>query len=342
MAQTDPPANQVPPGRAALRRNAAWLLLALAAGAVPSALIQRLIGGPSLHYILVASGMGAIFSAVIWGGHRLTIDWLETHPASFSPVQAALWTSFKWALVYIPLFFLGALLIRLILGINCLQYPLSAFFAFFIGLIISTQITNILLNSKMIATVRSLERTRAQASFLALKAQLSPHTLFNALNMIASLIPEDPRAAERAVLNLSGLLRRILGGLERESWTLAEEFQVLRDLLELQQARFGPRLSYELVLPGPEEALRIPPLLLLPLVENSFKHGFRSKVGPCRLSVQAEGGTIRVQDDGAGLKAPRTEGLGTRMVRQRVEAVGGSLAWPQVDEGCIAEVRLCP
>jgi two-component system LytT family sensor kinase len=245
-------------------------------------------------------------------------------------------------LVYLALVAVSILVVRVLFGINSIENRENAFFTVFIGLVISGPIVNLRAISRMVAAARELEQARAQASFLVLKAQLSPHTLFNALNTIAALIPENPRAAEQAVERLAALLRRILAALERERWSLEEEFQLLRDLLEIQYARFGERLTFALELPASEEEWTLPPLLLLPLVENSLKHGFGAKVGACHLTVRVKDGVIQIQDDGLGRDDRAPEGVGVRTVRQRVEALGGRLTWPPVPTGCLVEVHLCP
>lgn len=319
-----------------------WLLRAASAGFFPSVLIALYFGALA-PFVLVRSGLiGALFAVVIWGGFECTGGWLAKHPATFSPMQAALFFLGKWMVLYLILTGAAIFLVWVLFGVNCVEDRLSAFFTLFIGLVISSLIVSARAIAQLIATARALEQARAQAGFLALKAQLSPHTLFNALNTIAALIPEDPKAAEEAVMRLSALLRRILTALDQERWSLAEEFQLIRDLLRIQHARFGPRLSFKLELPADEAERQIPPLLLLPLVENSLKHGFASKVGPCHLVITAGEGRVRIQDDGVGRDPQAPEGVGTGTVRQRVEAMGGWLAWPRCDQGCVAEVHLCP
>ncbi len=318
------------------------MLQAILAGAVPSSLVALYFGSQDAKVLLLSGLIGAVFAVIIWGGYECTSEWLEAHSSTLSPYQAALHIFGKWVFVYVGLVTVSIVLVRVVLGVNCVENRLNAFVTVFIGLIISSPIVSLRSISRMIAASRALEQAKAQASFLALKAQLSPHTLFNALNTIAALIPENPRAAEQAVERLSALLRRILAALEHERWSLGEEFQLLRDLLEIQHARFGERLSFELELPEAEEERPIPPLLLLPLVENSLKHGFGSKVGLCHLSVRAEEGVIAIQDDGLGRDEGVPEGIGIRTVRHRVEALGGRMVWPQVRSGCLVEVHLCP
>lgn len=333
---------RIPPDSVLRTQPWTWLLKAVAAGGIPTGLLTLYFGGRDPKLLLISTLIGATFSVLIWGGYECASGWLEEHPAFFSPYQAALLILGKWALLYLVLVGAGALLVRILFGINCLQDRQSAFYTVFLGLVISGPIVNLRAVSRMVASTRALEQARAQASFLALRAQLSPHTLFNALNTIAALIPEDPHAAEATVERLSALLRRILTALERERWSLAEEFALLQDLLEIQQARYGERLHYELRLPEAEEELQVPPLLLLPLVENSLKHGFGAKVGACHLSVHATEGLVRVLDDGVGRAGHAAEGIGIRTVRQRLEAMGGRLDWPVTPAGCLVEVHLCP
>lgn len=333
---------RLPPESPLRTRPWNWLGKAVLVGSVPSVLVTLYFGGQAGKVLLLAAVIGAIFSVVIWGGYKCCSAWLERHSAAHSPRQAALLILAKWLLLYVVLVSVAMALVRLLTGVNSLQDRQSAFFTFFIGLVISGQIVSLRANARMVAAARALEQAKAQAGFLALKAQLSPHTLFNALNTIAALIPENPGAAEEAVVRLSALLRRILTALEKERWNLAEEFLLLGDFLEIQYARFGERLTFELVLPEAEAAREIPPLLLLPLVENSLKHGFRAKVGACHLSVRVQKGVVRIQDDGVGRDPTASEGVGIRTVRLRAAVLGGKLDWPETRTGCIAELRLCP
>jgi len=292
---------------------------------------------------LVMSGLvGSLFSTVMWGGGAILGPWMFQGRPGLSPTRYALLSQAKWLALYTGLLALAMGLVRLLLGLDMAANVATLLSNALVGYLISSVILGIILTAKMAEKAQELERVRAQAAFLALKAQLSPHTLFNGLNTVAALIPEDPRTAEAVVEGLSRLLRRILEALERETWTAAEEFDLLQALLDLEQARFGDRLQATLDLPAALADRPLPPLLLLPLVENSLKHGFRTKVGPCRITVRATPGAIRIEDDGVGRDPEAPEGVGLRTVRQRVEALGGSLAWPQVAHGCAVEVSPWP
>jgi len=201
-------------------------------------------------------------------------------------------------------------------------------------LVLGVQAATYILEAK-----QALARAEARAAALALQAQLQPHTIFNALNGIIALIGTDPRAAEAATYRLADLLRRILSAVDRESWPLSEELAVVEDLLSIQRMRFGDRFHYQLVCADGEAAMPIPPLLLIPLVENSLKHGFQRKLGDCHLRVEVQGRRIRIEDDGVGRNPAALEGLGLRTVRMRLAAEGGSLEWLS-GPGCRVELSL--
>jgi sensor histidine kinase YesM len=316
-----------------------WLLKAVAVGALPTALIVWAVWPGGLLPVVINALIGAFCAVIIWGGYELASPWLMDHPRRLNPNQAALLSLAKWIVLYVALVALCLGLGNLVFRVNLLN-PFTILFTGLVGLLLSSLIVSLRATSSLVATARDLEQARGHATLLALKAQLSPHTLFNALNTIAALIPENPTGAERAVEHLSSLLRRILQALELERWTLQEEFSLIRDLLELEQIRFGGRLTVDLDLAPGLAACPIPPLLLLPLAENALKHGFRPKVGACHLSLRASNGCVRIEDDGVGRDRNAPEGVGLRTVRERLEAMGGSLRWPGTPRGCLVEVRL--
>ena len=277
-----------------------------------------------------------IFATVMWGGFELLHPLYE--PRKGRPAQReALRSMALISGLYLALLALCVALVRWTTGVNLVAHPVVATVTFCVGY----AVTNFMMAKHALVDLLEMERAKAQAEaragLLALQSQLQPHTLFNALNAIAALIPEDPTRAEAATEALSRLLRRLMTAFERERWTLAEEFSVLEDLLTLERHRFGERLRVTLDLDPTEAAREVPPLLLLPLVENALKHGFRPKVGVCTLRVGARGGRVRVEDDGVGRDPGAAEGLGLRTVRERLE--GARLHWPAVASGCVAELE---
>ncbi|MEI6472850.1 MAG: histidine kinase [Holophagaceae bacterium] len=322
-----------------LKSPLAWLVKASLLGTAIGLGVHAALGGP-LWNPLQSVLIGVIFSLVMWGGFDLLHTPMERLPRHWSAAHIGLFSVAWLLLLYVVLLALSIGLVRLATGINFLHLRAVLIYSGLAGLAASGIIGLKETVEHHVQAERSLAQAEARASFLGLQAQLQPHTLFNALNTIAALIPQDPRLAEEATERLSALLRQILGALEQPEWPLQGEFDLLLHLLRLEELRFGDRLTFELHLDPAMAELPIQPLLLLPLVENALKHGFRSKVGPCHLRIQAQDGRIRIEDDGVGRRADAPEGVGLRTVRERLLATGGSLVWPAVEQGCAVEVRL--
>jgi two-component system LytT family sensor kinase len=140
------------------------------------------------------------------------------------------------------------------------------------------------------------------ATTTALQAQMEPHFVFNALNTIASFIRTDPERARSLVLAFADHLRSRFAR-PGEFVTLEEELRHVRSYLELEQARFGSQLRVTIDVPKDALAVRLPPLVVQPLVENAIKHGKTDR--PLNLIVRARArrGRLRitVRDDGRGI-----------------------------------------
>jgi two-component system, LytTR family, sensor kinase len=143
-----------------------------------------------------------------------------------------------------------------------------------------------------------------QAELRALRSQINPHFLFNALNTIADLIVKDSACAEEMTLRLSEVFRYVLAHSNRTLTSVQDELEFLRTYLSIEEVRFRDRLQVEIEA-APETAReRIPSLILQPLVENALKHGLAPKPGPAHLRISAgfEGDRLRlrIEDDGVG------------------------------------------
>jgi LytS/YehU family sensor histidine kinase len=140
------------------------------------------------------------------------------------------------------------------------------------------------------------------ATTTALQAQMEPHFVFNALNTIASFIRTDPEHARRLVVAFAEHLRRRIAR-PGEFVTLEDELHHVRSYLQLEQARFGSQLEVTVDADPEALAVRLPPLLVQPLVENAIKHGKTDR--PLHLLVRARvrRGRLRitVRDDGRGI-----------------------------------------
>ena len=190
--------------------------------------------------------------------------------------------------------------------------------------------------------VRHLEASQLQTELVrsqlqALKNQVHPHFLFNALNAISTLIATDPPLARRVVLLLAGLLRRALSEAETQQVPLVQEIEFARSYLEIEQVRFSNRLTVSTSIePGVGGAL-VPHLILQPLVENAVRHGIAPKAEPgtIRLEATSVGHMLRLSviDDGVGTgpgRAPRGNGdgvgVGLANVKARLALLYGAAA----------------
>lgn len=129
----------------------------------------------------------------------------------------------------------------------------------------------------------------AEAELTALRAQLNPHFLFNALNTVGHLIQTAPDRALDTLLDLTDLLRRVLKS-EGRYTTLGREMEVIEAYLQIERARFEERLGVDLDVDARLHSVEIPPLAILPLVENAIKHGIARSLRPGRVGVSARVG----------------------------------------------------
>ncbi len=181
-------------------------------------------------------------------------------------------------------------------------------------------------------------RTRTvQAQLNFLRAQISPHFVYNALTAIESFVRSDPDRARDLLLGFAEFTRSTFR--EHSQYvTLAEELHLVESYLELERARFGDRLAVILRVAPETLGVKVPSLVLQPLVENAIRHGLERRSGSSLLKiVAADGGheaIVTVEDDGAGADPQRlheimsghrvSDSVGLRNVDERLRATFGS------------------
>ena len=174
--------------------------------------------------------------------------------------------------------------------------------------------------------VARLERQFTEARLNALRMQLDPHFLFNALNTISSQVERDPRLARSMIEHLGDLLRLSLDSRDREEIPLAEELAFLDHYLAIQRIRFGDTLKIDVRIDPDVMYAPVPCLFIQPLVENAIRHGIsrRASGGSIVVSAQPLGDQLRIRviDDGVGLPDGWTletsTGLGLSLTRDRI------------------------
>ncbi|WP_066944590.1 histidine kinase [Microtetraspora fusca] len=177
-----------------------------------------------------------------------------------------------------------------------------------------------------------LDRSRTmlmEAEVRALRAQISPHFIYNSLTTIASFVRTDPERARELLLEFADFTRYSFRR-HGDFTTLAEELHSIERYLTLERARFGDQLQVTLRIAPEVLAVAVPFLCLQPLVENAVRHGLESKPGVGRISIVAEDAGaecgISVEDDGTGMDPERLR----RILSGEDRATGVGLA--NVDE----------
>ncbi|MEO7456190.1 MAG: histidine kinase [Gemmatimonadaceae bacterium] len=169
----------------------------------------------------------------------------------------------------------------------------------------------------------------AEARLHVLSSQLQPHFLFNTLNAISALVREEPQQAERLLAKLSDLLRHVLQDSSHVETSLAKELTFLEKYVELQEVRYGSRLSVQFEVDPNVVQTRVPHLLLQPLVENAIRHGTsrRPGQGVIEISARSDGAKLQliVRDNGAGIPEDGIvlDGIGLSSTKARLRQLYG-------------------
>jgi two-component system LytT family sensor kinase len=189
-------------------------------------------------------------------------------------------------------------------------------------------------------TAASLRAQLAESQLAALRSQMDPHFLFNALNGVAVLARRGQTAPiERMVTGLSALLRHSLDSAGTQLVPLRVDFDVLRHYLDIERERFGARLNVTWSVPDTLLERLVPSFLLQPVVENAIRHGFEDATRPLTIAIVGHevGGalTLVVTDDGAGLddRGTPADGIGLGNTKARLAGLFGNSASLTMEPG---------
>lgn len=184
-----------------------------------------------------------------------------------------------------------------------------------------------------------LELLAREAELAAIRAQLHPHFLFNALNSVLALIEEDPAEAREMLTRLSSLLHAVFSRVDVPLVPLDRELDIVRDYLEIEKIRFGDRLTFAIDNGDGCGRAPVPPLLLQPIVENAVKHGIEPHDGPGSIRIASElvGARLRLVVTNSGQRIARrpqwSDGVGLSLTRRRLDATYGGGAATLSAEG---------
>lgn len=336
---SSPPARYPYVARMALVNVCAALAVLVAFG--------RADGDVTLRGLLVAFGVAFTYANCIGTPMALVM------PTFGHWVFATLRAPLNWAVMLLTMAamaLLGSVLsILLLTAVGYL--PPDAFLSWFLGSVRTSLIITLTfgvgvtiyetMRARLERTTLALatkERDEAEARRIAAVAQLAslesrvqPHFLFNTLNSIAALIPQDPAGAERMTGQLASLLRSSLDGASAPLVPLHQELRSVRDYLEIERVRFGERLRFQITMPDGLDRVTVPRFSLQTLVENSVKFAVspRREGGLVDVAAADTGTAVRlsVTDDGPGFDpaaAPAHHGLA--LLRERLALSFGDRA----------------
>ena len=323
-------AAEIEPGQSRWRLVTALLVIGwwLAFGIASAIQYRQMVvaQGQPVSWSIVVAPMA---SALLW----IPPTWLALAATGLAPVGSARWQ--RWLLVHLAA--TAAVIVFRAVAVVTLNGVVGWYLVLpsFASVLVTSVQNNLFMYLLVTAAAHALfyarnsrirERQLAEARLHALGSQLQPHFLFNALNTVASLVRDNPAAAEKVIVQLGALLRESVGVSGHELVPLHEELTLLEGYLEIERARFEERLVVEWDISVEASDALVPRFLLQPIVENSIVHGLRPVPRSVTITTSArrEGNRliVTVRDTGAGFDAAKAvEGFGLRSTRERCEAV---------------------
>ncbi len=272
----------------------------------------------AMHCLKGGFFVGIVFTAFFWLGDRTIIIGLRKRFPDLSQNKKRLLISFLLLSAYTMI---GTLLMgqAKIIALESMIITKQSFWnSFAICLVLTIFVTTIYEAGyyifkwkETIALAEKLKKESIQSQLEALKNQINPHFLFNSLNTLASIIPEDPKIAVDFVYKLSKVYRNILDLKDKPMDTLAQELEYVDNYKYLLQARFGTNLNFEIDVHDACLECYMVPLSIQMLVENAIKHNVISHKKPLHILIQNDGRHSIIIKNNKQLKDQQSEGTGT-------------------------------
>ena len=274
-----------------------------------------------------------VITSVIWIGNRYIMIYSRRKYPQFADVRKRIWMQSLIMLAFTVAgnMFLGEVFDKVFRDEREQLTELDVFIhsnsaAIFCTIMIIAIYESIFFMHQLRHSVEETERLKREslaAQLNALKTQVNPHFLFNNLNTLSSLIPENPKHAEDFVMQLSKVYRHILEVRDEKSIPLKDELDVLRAYSFLLQTRFGNNLEVNINVPDEKLKKRIVPLSLQLLMENAIKHNIVSVEKPLKINVYADNGSLVVSNNlQKKNQLNESTGIGLDNIRNRFSLLG--------------------
>jgi two-component system, LytTR family, sensor kinase len=269
-----------------------------------------------------------LITLTIWLGNRAIMIWARRRYPGFVQLKKRLIIQSVLMLIFTPV---SSLVIGYLLEDYCLMNQLGIPEEEIIILSINSSIfTTIAITSiyevvyfiqqlkESLTKSEELKREGLRAELNALKTQVNPHFLFNNLNTLCSIIPEDPEKSVTFVEQLSKVYRYILEVRDEKTIPLQEEIQILKAYAFLLNTRFGNNFKLNMDIPEKEMHTRIVPFSLQLLVENALKHNIVSREYPLHITLTTEDGQLIVRNNiQKKQQVEKSTGIGLMNIRNR-------------------------
>jgi signal transduction histidine kinase len=319
------------------RRSWIWLQLIvgwLPMGALFAVLIvtvHRDVQWPAALPIALRSMVAAALLGIPVRTFTRRVPWPRALTARFMSANLAAAVVYAFAWVVLNSLFESVVHRQVILTVGPGLSP-----SLVVGIWLYVMVAGVLYAVQTAERAASAEAAAVSSTLAALRAQLHPHFLFNALHTVIHLIPAQPRRAADAAEQIAGLLRQVLEH-DRDLVPLSEELAFVERYLTVERLRFADRLRTTVSVDTEARDALIPSFALLTLVENAVRHGAEPNMNPTDVSISASvaGGvlTLVVRDTGVGAPQARLDtsnGTGLNRLRGRLNALYAGAATLEV------------
>ncbi|HKL31372.1 MAG TPA: histidine kinase [Tangfeifania sp.] len=199
-------------------------------------------------------------------------------------------------------------------------YYFIAYYSFWdisLYLIVYISLTSLLRLARGWFRLQEMQNEKTETELKALRSQINPHFLFNSLNSIYSLARKNSDLVPEKVVQLSDLMRHVIYESDTDAIPLEKEIEMIRNYIELQNLRTPDSEKIKLEVLGDLKEKKIAPLLFLPFVENSFKHGLKGGGNMVFVSIN-----IRVQENSLLFEIENSKGKNTEIKEEKYKGIG--------------------